>query len=219
MVGLPDRESGGGARPAASSMENVWIADLDEMARRARSILKRGPLPSMINWATAFSLWPVHLMTSCCGCEIGAAWGPRFDNERYGSLPWVSPRQTNLIIVEGTVTRKMACSLRVTWEQMPYPKFAIAMGVCALDGGLFYNSYNIVRPWQVIPIDVYIPGCPPRPEAVARAIVELQRKIREEGIASNWLAEGRRSDMEGLIPKEDLCGWRGEDVDLSARYS
>ncbi len=203
------------------SKENVVSVsvDMDELMRRAREILRKGPISSMVDWATAFSLWPVHLMTSCCGCEIGAAWGPRFDNERYGSLPWVSPRQTNLIIVEGTVTRKMACSLRITWEQMPYPKFAIAMGVCALDGGLFYNSYNIVRPWQVIPIDIYIPGCPPRPEAVARALVELQRKIRKEGVASGWLAEGEREEVKGLIPKEDLCGWRGEDVDLSARYT
>ncbi|MGC9076342.1 MAG: NADH-quinone oxidoreductase subunit B [Conexivisphaera sp.] len=203
------------------SKENVVAVrvDMDEMVRRAREILKKGPLPSMVDWATAFSLWPVHLMTSCCGCEIGAAWGPRFDNERYGSLPWVSPRQTNLIIVEGTVTRKMGCSLRVTWEQMPYPKFAIAMGVCALDGGLFYNSYNIIRPWQVIPIDIYIPGCPPRPEAVARSIVELQKKIRGEGVASNWLVEGERQDLKNIIPKEDLCGWRGEDVDLNTRYS
>ena len=131
------------------SKGNMFLADMDEMVKRAREILKKGPLPSMVDWATAFSLWPVHLMTSCCGCEIGAAWGPRFDNERYGSLPWVSPRQTNLIIVEGTVTRKMGCSVRITWEQMPYPKFAIAMGVCALDGGLFYNSYNIIRPWRL----------------------------------------------------------------------
>jgi NADH-quinone oxidoreductase subunit B len=196
----------------------MYVVDMDEMVRRAKGILAKGPIPAMVDWANAFSLWPVHLMTSCCGCEIGAAWGPRFDNERYGSLPWISPRQTNLIIIEGTVTRKMACSLRIAWEQMPYPKFAIAMGVCALDGGLFYNSYNIVRPWQVIPVDVFIPGCPPRPEAVARSIVELQRKIREEGVASRWLVEGEREDLRNIIPKEDLCGWRGEEIDLSSKF-
>ncbi|MFP3283174.1 MAG: NADH-quinone oxidoreductase subunit NuoB [Nitrososphaeria archaeon] len=209
---------GNGKAAPLFSRSNMYVVDMDEMVRRAKGILAKGPVPAMVDWANAFSLWPVHLMTSCCGCEIGAAWGPRFDNERYGSLPWISPRQTNLIIIEGTVTRKMACSLRITWEQMPYPKFAIAMGVCALDGGLFYNSYNIVRPWQVIPVDIYIPGCPPRPEAVARSIVELQRKIREEGVASRWLVEGEREDLKNIIPKEDLCGWRGEEIDLSSKF-
>jgi len=199
-----ETETGNGKSNAGENWKNTPLLDR--------------PLRYIIDWANAFSLWPVHLMTSCCGCEIGAAWGPRFDNERYGSLPWISPRQTNLIIIEGTVTRKMACSLRITWEQMPYPKFAIAMGVCALDGGLFYNSYNILRPWQVIPVDIYIPGCPPRPEAVARSIVELQRKIKEEGVASRWLVKGEREDLKNIIPKEDLCGSRGEEIDLSSRF-
>jgi len=149
----------------------AYIGNLDVAAQLAKEHLIKGTIAKVIDWATAFSLWPVHLMTSCCGCEIGAAWGPRFDNERYGSLPWVGPRQTNLIIIEGTVTKKMACTVRLTWEQMPYPKFVIAMGACALDGGIFYNSYNIVRPWQVVPVDLYIPGCPPRPEAVAIPLV------------------------------------------------
>ncbi|GAB6147671.1 NADH-quinone oxidoreductase subunit B [Stetteria hydrogenophila] len=186
----------------------VYAGSLDVAASRARALLmKRAGLGKVADWAAAFSLWPVHLTTSCCGCEFAATWGPRLDAERYGSLPWVGPRQTNLIIVEGTVTRKMACAVRVVWEQMPYPKFAIAMGACALDGGIFYNSYNIVRPWEVIPIDVYIPGCPPRPEAVARAILELQRKIREEGVAGRWIAEGRRPDKPPVRPREDPCSW------------
>jgi len=192
----------------------AYIGNLDVAAQLAKEHLIKGTIAKVIDWATAFSLWPVHLMTSCCGCEIGAAWGPRFDNERYGSLPWVGPRQTNLIIIEGTVTKKMACTVRLTWEQMPYPKFVIAMGACALDGGIFYNSYNIVRPWQVVPVDVYIPGCPPRPEAVARSIVELQKMIRSRGLASKWVVEGVRRDLKYVLPKEDLCGWRGEKVEL-----
>jgi len=197
----------------------VFIGDLDTVAEMAKKTLLKGTIGKMVDWANAFSLWPVHLMTSCCGCEIGAAWGPRFDNERYGSLPWVSPRQTNLIIVEGTVTKKMACSVRITWDQMPYPKFAIAMGACSLDGGIFYNSYNIVRPWQVIPIDIYIPGCPPRPESVSRSIIELQKLLRNKSIATNWLKEAKREDMKNIIPKEDLCGWRGEKVDINTRFT
>ena len=186
----------------------VYVGNVDVAAKRAREVLmKKVKVGKLVDWATAFSLWPVHLTTSCCGCEFAATWSPRFDAERYGSLPWVGARQTNLIIVEGTVTRKMACALRVTWEQMPYPKFAIAMGACALDGGIFYNSYNIVRPWEIIPIDVFIPGCPPRPEAVARAIIELQRMIRNRDIAGSWIAEGRRPDKPVVKPKEDPCKW------------
>ena len=186
----------------------VYVGNVDVAAKRAREILmKKVKVGRLVDWATAFSLWPVHLTTSCCGCEFAATWSPRFDAERYGALPWIASRQTNMILVEGTVTKKMACALRITWEQMPYPKFAIAMGACALDGGIFYNSYNIVRPWEVIPIDVFIPGCPPRPEAVARAILELQRIIREGDVAGSWIAEGKRPDKPPVRPKEDVCSW------------
>ena len=186
----------------------AYVGNLDVAAKRARKLLMgKLRLGKLVDWGTAFSLWPVHLTTSCCGCEFAAAWSPRFDNEQHGALPWIAPRQTNLIIIEGTVTKKMACALRIVWEQMPQPKFAIAMGACALDGGIFYNSYNIVRPWQVVPVDVFIPGCPPRPESVARAIIELQRKIRKEGIAHKFVEEGWRPDKEYVAPEEDVCAW------------
>ncbi|MCE4611966.1 MAG: NADH-quinone oxidoreductase subunit NuoB [Desulfurococcales archaeon] len=187
----------------------VYVGNLDVAAKRARDILLgKLKLEKVVDWANAFSLWPVHLTTSCCSTEFAATFGPRFDGEQFGALPWVGPRQTNLIVIEGTVTRKMACAVRVTWEQMPHPKYAIAMGACALDGGLFYNSYNVVRPWEVIPIDIYIPGCPPRPESVARAIVELQRKIRGRRVASSWIREGWRPDRDYVAPKEDYCAWQ-----------
>ncbi|MCE4599913.1 MAG: NADH-quinone oxidoreductase subunit NuoB [Desulfurococcales archaeon] len=192
----------------AKEQGKVYVGNLDETAKRAKQLLiGRLKLGKAVDWATSFSLWPVHLTTSCCGCEFAAAWSPRFDGEQFGALPWVGPRQTNLIIIEGTVTRKMACAVKVTWDQMPAPKFAIAMGACALDGGIFYNSYNIVRPWEIIPIDVYIPGCPPRPESVARAIVDLQRSIRSKGIASKWVEEGVRPDKPLVAPKQDVCSW------------
>ncbi len=192
----------------AAEEGKVYVGNVDVAARRARDILLgKLKLEEAVDWATSFSLWPVHLTTSCCSTEFAATFGPRFDGEQFGSLPWVSPRQTNLIVIEGTVTRKMACAVRITWEQMPSPKFAIAMGACALDGGLFYNSYNVVRPWEVIPIDIYIPGCPPRPESVARAIVELQRKIRRKHLAGEWVRTGWRPDREPVKPKEDVCSW------------
>ncbi len=166
----------------------VFIGDLDLTTRKVlKWLVERKPIKDIVEWANAFSLWPVHLMTSCCGVELGAAYAPRFDLERYGSLPFVSPRQTNLIIIEGTLTRKMARVARITWEQMADPKFVIAMGACAIDGGLFWNSYNVVRANEVIPVDIYIPGCPPRPEALARAILMLQQRIKSRGITRHDL--------------------------------
>ncbi|MCE4602480.1 MAG: NADH-quinone oxidoreductase subunit NuoB [Desulfurococcales archaeon] len=186
----------------------VYVGNLDKSAKKAKQlVMGKLRIGKAVDWATAFSLWPVHLTTSCCGCEFAATWSPRFDAEQHGALPWVGARQTNMILIEGTVTKKMACAVRVTWEQMPSPKFAIAMGACAIDGGIFYNSYNIVRPWEIIPVDVYIPGCPPRPEAVARAIIELQRKIRKQRVVSKWIEEGWRPDKEYVKPKEDPCSW------------
>jgi len=157
----------------------VLVGLLEEAARRAARLLADSRLLREVrDWATAFSLWPVHLTTSCCGAEFAAAYGPRYDLERMGSLPFTSPRNTNLMIVEGTLTIKMARAARIVWEQMPEPRFVIAIGACAFTGGVFYNSYNIVRVQDVLPVDVYVPGCPPRPEAIARAILVLQEKIR-----------------------------------------
>jgi NADH-quinone oxidoreductase subunit B len=138
------------------------------------------PIRDLRNWSIKFSLWPVHLTTACCGAEFAAAASPRFDTERLGVLPWVSSRQCNVLIIEGTLTRKMAEAAKIVYKQMPEPKFVIAMGACALDGGVFWNSYNIVRPKDILPVDIFIPGCPPRPEAVIRALMQLQEKIKKE---------------------------------------
>ncbi len=128
-------------------------------------------------WGTKWSLWPVHLVTACCGVELAHAYACGYDAERLGSLNYGICRQTNLIIVEGAITRKMARVLKITWEQMPNPKFVIVMGACGIKGGIFWNSYHMVRPWEVVPVDVFVPGCPPTPEALIRGIVALQRKI------------------------------------------
>lgn len=157
----------------------VLIGRLEEAARKAaRWLVERTPIRSLRDWAISFSLWPVHLTTSCCGAEFAALYAPKYDAERFGSLPFTHPRNTNLMLIEGTLTRKMARVARTVWEQMPWPKFVIAMGACAFTGGVFYNSYNIVMVHHVLPVDYYVPGCPPPPEAVARAIIGLQEKIR-----------------------------------------
>jgi NADH-quinone oxidoreductase subunit B len=156
-------------------------SNLEESARKVGTRLAdMMPIKNIRNWGITFSLWPVHLTTACCGAEFAAAASPRFDMERLGVLPWVSSRQCNVLIIEGTLTRKMAKAVKIVYRQMPEPKFVIAMGSCALDGGIFWNSYNIVRPKDVLPVDVFIPGCPPRPEAVIRAIMQLREKIKKE---------------------------------------
>ena len=125
---------------------SMWIGDLERTARKAaRWLVERTPIRSLRDWGIAFSLWPVHFTTACCGAEFAAASAPRFDAERFGFLPFVAPRQCNLMLIEGTLTRKMADAAIWVYEQMPEPKFVIAMGACAIDGGIFWNSYNIVR--------------------------------------------------------------------------
>ncbi|MEM1902897.1 MAG: NADH-quinone oxidoreductase subunit D [Pyrobaculum sp.] len=128
-------------------------------------------------WGIRWSLWPPHLVTACCGVEFGHAFGSVYDAERFGMLPMGSLRQSNIIIVEGTVTLKMAKYVKYVYEQMGYPKYVLAMGACAIKGGVFYGSYHMVSAASVVPVDGYISGCPPTPEALLRAVKELQEKI------------------------------------------
>jgi len=134
-------------------------------------------IDSIKKWGTRYSLWPVHLVTACCGVEFAHAYAPAYDAERFGSLPFQSPRQTNLIVVEGTVTLKMARALRMVWEQMSEPKYVISMGSCGAEGGVFWNSYHVVPVNEVVPVDSYVAGCPPTPEALVRGIIMVQEKI------------------------------------------
>ncbi|MFP3192326.1 MAG: NADH-quinone oxidoreductase subunit NuoB [Thermoproteus sp.] len=140
-------------------------------------MLRQAKLDRVIKWGIKWSMWPVHLVTSCCGVEVAHTSAPVFDAERWGVLPFNTMRQTNVVLVEGTITRKMAKVLKWVYEQMPEPKFVIAMGACAVRGGLFWNSYHVVQVDTVVPVDAYIPGCPPTPEAVIRAFFMVGNKI------------------------------------------
>ncbi|MEM4311849.1 MAG: NADH-quinone oxidoreductase subunit NuoB [Nitrososphaerales archaeon] len=159
-----------------TGMMGVLVGKLSEVIEKVVD----EPLSYVINWGRLYSLWPVHLETACCSAEFGACHGPRFDAERFGVLEaFGSLRQCDLLIVFGTVTRKMMPRLKLIYDQMPEPKYVIAMGACAIDGGLYFDSYNVLPGIdKIIPVDVYIPGCPPRPEAVVQAIMMLQEKIR-----------------------------------------
>lgn len=134
------------------------------------------------NWARLSSLWPLMYGTSCCFIEFAALIGSRFDFDRYGLVPRSSPRQADLIITAGTVTMKMAPSLVRLYEQMPEPKYVIAMGACTITGGMFStDSYTTVRGVdKLVPVDVYLPGCPPRPEAIVDAVIKLRRRVGQE---------------------------------------
>jgi NADH-quinone oxidoreductase subunit B len=155
---------------------------LDLLKKSGGNILL-STIDNIINWGRSNSIWPLTFATSCCGIEMMAAGAPRHDFARFGVEVYrASPRQADVIVVAGTIVYKMAPVLKRLYEQMPDPKYVIAMGACAISGGPFYyNSYTIVRGVdQIIPVDVFIPGCPPRPEALLYGILQLQRKIKGE---------------------------------------
>ena len=141
----------------------------------------REPLRYLINWGRLYSLWPVHLETACCSIEFGAASGPRHDLERFGMLEaFGSLRQCDILVVQGTVTRKMAPRMKWVYEQMPEPKWVISMGACASTGGVF-DTYSVIQGVdKFIPVDVYVPGCPPRPEGVVDGLIKLQELVDKE---------------------------------------
>jgi NADH-quinone oxidoreductase subunit B len=138
-------------------------------------------LDKVINWGRSSAIWPALFGLACCAIEMMGTVGPRHDLSRFGSeLFRASPRQADLMIVSGRVSIKMAPVLRQIYDQMPEPKWVIAMGACASSAGMF-NNYAIVQSVdKIVPVDIYLPGCPPRPEALIDAVVKLQRKIRGE---------------------------------------
>jgi len=141
-------------------------------------------LDAVMDWSRGHSLWSMPMGTACCAMELIAASFARFDFDRHGTIPRADPRHADVMVVAGTITRKMAPAVKRLYEQMPDPKWVIAMGNCAVSGGIFYyDTYSVVRGVdEFLPVDVYIAGCPPRPESLQDAVLRLREKIRAETI-------------------------------------
>ena len=164
----------------------------------------------ILNWARSNSIWPLTFGTSCCAIEMMCAGMSNHDMSRFGFEVFrATPRQADLMITSGTITRKMAPAVITLYEQMPEPKYVIAMGACTVTGGMFHDSYSVVQGVdRIIPVDIYLPGCPPRPEALLHAMLTLQRKIRSESLRDKK-PEGRRQ-----VPYMGVCPQTGKPITL-----
>lgn len=154
---------------------------VDELKANGTNVIV-GKLDDLINWGRSNSLWPLTFATSCCGIEFIALGAARYDMARFGwEVARSSPRQADFMMVAGTIVHRMAPVVRRLYDQLAEPKYVIATGGCAVSGGPFRNSYHVVKGvGEIIPVDVYLPGCPPRPEAMIYAILQLSRKVKVE---------------------------------------
>lgn len=164
---------------AGTEQDTMLKAIGDEIQDRGFVVTQ---LDKVVNWARTGSLWPLTFGLACCAVEMMHAYMARYDLDRLGIVPRPSPRQSDVIIVAGTLTNKMAPAFRRVYDQMAEPRYVISMGSCANGGGYYHYSYSVVRGCdRVVPVDIYVPGCPPTAEALVYGIMQLQKKIRRTG--------------------------------------
>ena len=168
--------------PYEEFQDNETLQKLVQELNEGGSNVILATLDDVIDWGRSNSLWPLTFATSCCGIEFMAVCAARYDIARFGfEVTRNSPRQADVVLVSGTITNKMAPVLRRLYDQMADPKYVVAIGGCAVSGGPFKKSYHVVRGVDtVLPVDVYVPGCPPRPEAFLYGMMQLQRKVKIE---------------------------------------
>ena len=168
--------------PYEDFKDNEYLENMVKQLNEGGTKVLVGCLDDLINWGRSNSLWPLTFATSCCGIEFMAVGAARYDFARFGfEVARTSPRQADMIMVAGTITHKMAPVLKRLYDQMADPKYVIAVGGCAISGGPFKKSYHVLNGVdKILPVDVYIPGCPPRPEALLYGMIQLQRKVKLE---------------------------------------
>ncbi|MDR0393673.1 MAG: NADH-quinone oxidoreductase subunit B [Tannerella sp.] len=178
-----------------------------------------GVLDDVINWGRSNSLWPLTFATSCCGIEYMAVGAARYDFARFGfEVTRASPRQADFIMVAGTITDKMAPVLKRLYDQMADPKYVIAIGACAVSGGPFKKSYHVVNGVdRIFPVDVFVPGCPPRPEAMLYGIMQLQRKVKVEKFLGGVNKQVKKDEYEHLLKESDRREHELQDRNMTDR--
>lgn len=178
-----DKEPAMAMQVARSEISNIRNAP-----NKAEYIATR--IDDVVNYVKTSSLWPMTFGLACCAVEMMHFAAPRYDMDRFGVVFRASPRQSDLMLVAGTLTNKMAPALRKVYDQMPDPKWVISMGSCANGGGYYHYSYSVVRGCdRIVPVDIYVPGCPPTAEALLYGVLQLQKKIRRNQMTSFWYRE------------------------------
>lgn len=208
--------------PYEAFKDNEYIESLVKELQENGTNVVVGSLDKLINWGRSNSLWPLTFATSCCGIEFVSLGAARYDMARFGwEVARSSPRQADFIMVAGTIVHRMAPVLRRLYDQMAEPKYVIAAGACAVSGGPFRNSYHVVKGVdQVIPVDVYLPGCPPRPEAMIYSIMQLSRKVKVERFFGGVNRQQKQQEFLREHPVEgvdDAAQFNAESVECHGK--